>query len=201
MPPTSLVGIPHSVATDHRILAWPQSGFALEAVRAAPGEPLNAVGLQAEPADLRTRALAYAQVSRNFPAYRREGFQLLRQASDAYPDDLDVQQTYGLIQQEISSDPRSMLAAARALQRAVELGSLSARVHFALARIRLRAGQQASAVDLLQKAVKLEPHFVPAARLLARLYLESGEEEKARQLAERVLKYVPSDEYLRGIIQ
>lgn len=201
MPKTSLFGIPHSVATDHRILRRSQESIEMELLEAAPGEPLKTIGFELSDSDLRTRALAYAQVSANFPQYRREGYQLLREAQQRYPDDLSVQESFGLIQVQVSEDPRSMLRAARALQRAVELGSLSGRVYYTLAQIRLGAGQQQAALGLLEKAVELEPHFTPPARQLAQIYLEQGEKEQAVSLAQRVLKFVPSDQFLRDIVE
>ncbi len=200
MPASPLEGVPHSIGTDHRISRFPpKSPASLDELKDRPGGELK--HLTGSELTTRTKALAYAQVARFYTQYRQEGFRLLQQAIREYPDDLDLNETLGLIRLRVSQSGESLAAAALLLQKAVDLGSASGVVHHNLARIRLRQGQVQAAVELLRKGIEFEPHHSPASALLAEIYLRSGYPDQARKVAEGALAYNPGDAELRRMLE
>ncbi|MGI8785407.1 MAG: tetratricopeptide repeat protein [Acidobacteriota bacterium] len=200
MPKSQVVGIAHAVATDHRIRRSPQAapGPAALSVRGTDLVYETAVGQSAP--DLRTRALAYAQLSLS-PSYRQSAYELLEQAAREYPDDRDVQESFGLTQLRVSSDPASIGRAAQALQRAVALGTPTLQVYLRLAEIRLSAGQVNPGIRLLEQALELEPRMSSAALRLSEVYLALGQPEKARTVLVQALKLDPGNSSLREALK
>jgi hypothetical protein len=201
MPPLTPFGIPHAAATDHRILRRTQpERLQTGDLKEMPGADLiYETDPGTTPPDVRTLALAYAQVAGTYPAFRPRGYPLLEEAVREYPSDREVQETFGLIRFLISTDPASLERARVALERAVTLGSQSGLVHLRLGEVLLRLHRVPEAVATLERGLELEPHMARIAIGLAESYISGGEGAKARNAVSRALKYAPGDTALREL--
>jgi hypothetical protein len=201
MPPLALLGIPHSAATDHRIRRTPgaSSGSPVPG-KSSDGLLIHETASGGAPPDLRTLALAYAQVSGSRPSFRSRGYPLLEEAAREFPADREVQETFGLIQFLISSSVRGPMDRAReALEKAVSLGSQSGLVHLRLAEILVENRNYDAARKTLERGLELEPHMAPIALRLSELYISQGDSRRALEAVMRALKYDPGHADLRQI--
>jgi hypothetical protein len=198
MPPLTPFGIPHAAATDHRIRrrADPRR-LQPEDLKELPGADLVHETNAGTPPDIRTLALAYAQVAGNYVSFRVRGYPLLEEALREYPSDRDVQETFGLIRFLIATNPASLERSGIALERAVALGSQSGLVHLRLGEILLRLHRTSEATAVLERGLELEPHLAQIAVRLSETYLSKGETAKARDAVSRGLKFDPGNPALR----
>lgn len=201
MPRKSLDNISHASATDHRILRDPSKAQAGD--QAAP--PLSAeliydeqpLGFESAKPDLRSLALAYPQAAIHYPELRQTGFAVLQQAARELPNDAEIQATYGLVL--LYAQPGQSARAAEALQRAIDLGSMSPEVRTRLADVRFQQGQVTAAIDLYEQAIQIDPQYTQAYLDLARLYLVSNDPRNAYQILDRVLKVDPGNDTARQV--
>lgn len=206
MPKRSVSTVSHAALTDHRILRKPD-----EVPEAAAGSsPSPGTGLihdslppgaTSDTADLRTLALAYAQVAWQFPPYRAEGLRLLERAAREYPDDVDVQSTFGAVLVQAHPGGQALEPAAQALERAVALNSKSAAVRTELAGIEVREGEMNQAVRLLEEAIRLEPYYAPAYLSLASAHFLLNDREAGIKTLEDLLKFQPGNTIARSQLE
>jgi hypothetical protein len=197
MPKRTVANINHSALTDHRILRNPDASPPLSP-SGAPGALINHSAPFDQPdakPDLRTLALAYYELSQIYPQFAKEGFSLLEQAARDYPEDLDVQASYGLV--ATLADSKSSKGAAGALQKALDLGSTSVEVQTRLASLRLDEGDRATALHLYTSAIDADPYYTPAYFGLARLYVLTNGRATAAPILEKILAYDPGNEAAR----
>ncbi len=200
MPRRPFEGVPHSSGTEHRISRFPEDDAPRpDQLHAQEGARL--AHLTGTTTTSRTLALAYAEAAQTHVQYRAPGYQLLERAIAEYPGDLQLNETFGLIQLRVSQSRESIEKAARLLQKAVDLGSASGAVHHTLAAIRLREGRVQEAVKLLREGIKFEPHHSPSSILLAEVAARGGDTAQARKIAERALDFNPGDKELRDVVE
>jgi FimV-like protein len=200
MPKEPIENMSHAAATDHRILRDPSEDvLARDELSLAPSDELvydsRPLGFEDAKPDLRSLALAYPQVAGHYPELRQKGFAVLQQAAHEFPDDAEVQATYGLVLLVVR--PGEGARAGEALQRAIELGYRSPEVRTKLANLRLQQGNVMAAIDLYKESIQTEPRYIPAYLDLARAYLTSGDFENARKILDGVLKIDPGNDGAR----
>jgi FimV-like protein len=190
----------HASATDHRILGDPSENLLTrDDVSQAPSDELvydsKPLGFEDGKPDLRSLALAYPQVAGHYPELRQKGLAALQQAAQGFPNDAEVQATYGLVLLVVGPGDRER--AGEFLQRAIDLGSESSEVRTKLANLRLQQGNVPAAIDLYKQAILIEPFYSPAYLDLARAYLMSDDIENAREILDRLLKIDPGNDVAR----
>jgi len=198
MPKRPIENLDHGALTDHRILRDPLEdlGTRDQILR----EPTNELIYDERPLrfedakpDLRSLALAYPQVAGQYPELRKKGFEVMQQAAREFPDDAEVQATYG----QVLSVVRPGVEAVDVLQKAIALGSMSPEVRAKLANLRLQQGDAATAIALSKQSIEIEPLYTPAYLGLARAYLISGDLKNARETLDRVLRLDPGNDAAR----
>jgi hypothetical protein len=200
MPRVQLTNIAHTSLTDHRIPKTPKDDLAS---RAGPDpDPLTNLIWATRPTDaglpdLRTLALAFAQLAPNYPGYGERGFPLLERAAREFPNDPDLQSTYGEVLLIISPDFRER--AKQALQRAMGAGSKSTSVRRRLAELLMEEGNP-QGLGLLREAIQLEPYNASAYLQLARSYLQMGDRGEAAKTAKQVLSFDPGNSDARKLM-
>ena len=145
--------------------------------------------------DLRSLALAYAQVAGRYPELGEKGLALLEQAAAALPADAEIQAAYGSVLRV--ARPREELRASDALQRAIDAGSKSPEVRTRLARLRLQQGQVTAAIELYKESIQIDPHFTPAYLDLAQVYSMLKDRKSALEILDGVLKIDPGNDTAR----
>jgi len=149
-----------------------------------------------DPTDkLRNLALAYAQVGARYPEYDAKALETLELAAAAFPQDAEVQATYG--KALVLTRTPNMEIAAQALQKAIDAGSKSAQVRTLLAGIRMRQKQAAAAIGLYKESIQLDPYYEPAYQELADLYEALSDSQKAVQVLGELLKVDPGNDAAR----
>ena len=197
MPKVTVTNISHSALTDHRILRDP-SEQASPSRTETPGELIwqtKPYGQRDATPDRRALALAYFEVSQIYPQFRKQGFELLRQAVIEYPNDADVQAAYGLVAGLV--DSQSSALASQALEKALDLGSTSVEVMTRLATLRSKEGDHATALRLYNAAIDADPFYTPAYFGLARLQAVVNGRKAAAPVLERILEFDPGNEEAR----
>jgi hypothetical protein len=202
MPKQTIENMNHGAATDHRILRDPSEDvLARDQVLQERSDELvydsRPLGFEDATPDLRSLALAYPQVAGHYPELRQKGLAVLQQAAQEFPDDAEVQGTYGLVLSVVQPGN----GAAEALQRAIDLGSKSPEVRTKLADLRLRQDQLTAAIDLYKQSIQIEPFYTQAYLDLARAYLISENPKNAREILDRVLKFDPGNEAARQALK
>jgi tetratricopeptide (TPR) repeat protein len=200
MPRQLIENMNHASATDHRILRDPSENLLTrDDVSQALSDELvydsRPLGFEDGKPDLRSLALAYPQVAGHYPELRQKGFAALQQAAQGFPNDAEVQATYGLVLLVVRPGERER--AGELLQRAIDLGSKSSEVRTKLANLRLQQGNVPAAIDLYKQAILIEPFYSPAYLDLARAYLMSDDIENAREILDRLLKIDPGNDAAR----
>jgi tetratricopeptide (TPR) repeat protein len=200
MPKQPIENMNHGAATDHRILRDPSEDLqARDEVSLAPSDEIvydsRPLGFEDAKPDLRSLALAYPQVAGHYPGLRQKGFAVLQQAAREFPDDTEVQGTYGLVLSVV----RPGEGAAEALQGAIALGSRSPEVRTKLADLRLQQGNVTAAIDLYKESIEIEPLYTSAYFDLARANLMSEDLQNAREILDRVLKLDPGNDAARQV--
>jgi hypothetical protein len=200
MPKTKVSNIAHTALSDHRI---PKNPKRAEGPPAGP-EPdlLTNLIWATRPSDtgnpdLRTLALAFAQLAPSYPGYGERGFPLLERAAREFPNDPDVQITYGEVLLVISKNFRSR--AKEAFERAIVAGSKSTRVRRRLAKLMMEDGDQ-EALGLLREAIKLEPYEASTYLQLAGAYVEMGKRADAARTLEQILSFDPGNSDARKLL-
>ena len=200
MPKQPTENIGHSSVTDHRILRT-QSEIPAALQGGAPAALVDLISdtkasdSGAIQDNLRTLALAYAQVAGRFPELGEKGLAILEQAAAGLPNDAEVQAAYGLVLGV--ARPREEQRSAQALQKAIDLGSQSYEVRTHLARLRMRNGQVTAAMDLYKESIQKEPYYTPAYVELAQIYSMLKDQKNALDLLDRVLKIDPGNDAVR----
>jgi hypothetical protein len=201
MPKQAIENMNHAALTDHRILREPSEDLqGRDQLLREPSDELvynpTPLGFENAKPDLRSLALAYPQVAGHYPELQQKGFEALQQAAREFPDDAEVQGTYGLVLSAV----RPGEDAAGALQRAITLGSRSTEVRTRLGNLRLQQGNIATAVELYKQSIDLDPLYTPAYVNLARAYLMSEDFQNARETLDRVLKLDPGNDAAREVL-
>lgn len=199
MPQQKSEKIDHASIADHRILrtqseipaALQDSSATLDLI--ADTKPSGSD----EARNLRNLALAYAQVGAKFSEYDEKALQILESAATAFPDDAEVQATYGkaLI---LTHSGKNEIAAV-ALQRAIDSGSRAPDVRTMLARLLVQQHQVSAARDLYKQAIQLDPYFAPAYLDLAHLYVMLKDPQHAIETLDSVLKVDPGNDAAREL--
>ena len=95
--------------------------------------------------------------------------------------------------QESGLDPTRL----DSMQKAIDAGSRSVEVRTRLAKLRLRDGKLASAIQLYNEAIETDPYYTPAYLGLAYLYAVAEDRQEAIETLQRILKYDPGNETAR----
>lgn len=199
MPKKSVANIGHSALTDHRILRFPTKNSPVSLPMGQSPDDLiyrtkSLQRLNAKP-DLRALALAYYEISQVHPEFRQKGFEVLEQAALEFPNDPEIQGTYGLVL--LVARPNSPAEAAQALQKAIDVGSKSVEVKTRLAKLRLREGNMSGALQLYREVTEADPYYTPAYFGLANLYAETHDRQSAAETLQKILMYDPGNEEAR----
>jgi len=201
MPKVDITNIAHTALTDHRIARSPRASD--NSLSGPDPDPLTNLHWATKPLGernpgLRAVALAFAQLAPNYPGYGERGFPVLERAAREFPDDPDVQATYGEVLLAISPDFKAR--AREALERAIKAGSKSTTVRRRLAQLMLSAGED-SGLGLLQEAVKIEPYNAAIYLQLARAYLGLNRPGEAVKMLEQSLRFDPGNTDCRKLLR
>lgn len=199
MPQQPSEKIDHTSLTDHRILRTQSETPA--ALQDAPVASLDLIedtettssGVEQ---NLRNLALAYAQVGARYPEFDEKALQTLELAAAVFPNDPEVQATYG--KALILAHAGKPEVAAQALQKAIDAGSKSAEVRTLLARVRLQQGQVTTAINLNRDSIRLDPYFTPAYLDLAQAYSTLNDRQSALETLDSVLRIDPGNDLARS---
>lgn len=191
--------IAHISFTDHRI---PKIKDDPRSLAGPDPDPLTNLIWATRPADkatpdLRTLALAFAQLAPDYPGYGERGFPLLERAAREFPNDPDIQTTYGEVLLAISPDFRA--SAKQAFQRAIQSGSRSTAVRRRLAQLLMEEGNS-QALGLLREAIQLEPYNAGTFLQLARAYLRMGDRAEAARTLKQALSLDPGNPAARELL-
>ena len=203
MPKAALTNIAHVSYTDHRIPKLADDAQRTTAKLDADPET-NLIWMtrpsNVHKPDLRTLALAFAQLAPNYPGYGARGFPLLEQAGREFPNDPNVQITYGqvLLIARLSPDYREK--AKRAFERAIAAGSKSPAVRRLFAQLLIEEGDPRG-LGLLRDAIQLDPYDAATYLQLARVYLEMSKRREAAQMLEQVLNFDRGNPNARELLQ
>ncbi|MBI1941748.1 MAG: tetratricopeptide repeat protein [Acidobacteria bacterium] len=200
MPARSLAHIAHTALTDHRIPRRPSEDRSLSSLP----EPATGLIWETQPPgarepDARTLAIAYAQLGQALPRFGIRGLPILDRAAQEFPDDLEIQATYGLVVPLARPSAEGLRQARQALERAIALGSKSVFVRLHLAQMLLEARDR-SAFRLFDEAIQLDPFYAPARLGLAWAYLQAGDREKAIATIQEVLTFDPGNPDARAAL-
>lgn len=190
--------IDHSSLTDHRILrTQSETPKVLQEYSAASTDLISDTNPSdaGETQNLRSLALAYAQVGARYPEFDEKALQILESAAAAFPNDAEIQATYG--KALILAHTGKQEIAAQAFQKAIGAGSKSPEVPTMLARLRLQQGQISSAIELYKDSIRLDPYFTPAYLDLAKAYTMLQDRQRALEMLDAVLKQDPGNDYAR----
>lgn len=102
---------------------------------------------------------------------------------------------YGLVL--LLARPESPAEASQTLQKAIDAGSRSVEVRTRLAKLRLREGNVAAAMQLYTEAIEADPYYTPAYFGLADLYSATLNKQSAAETLRNILKYDPGNEEAR----
>jgi len=200
MPKVAVTNIAHLALTNHRI---PRSSADAETLSPPPDiDPQTNLIWATRPtdgrsSDLRTLALAFAQLAPNYRGYGERGFPLLDRAAREFPNDAEVQATYGQVLMVIS--PSNRARAKQAFERAIAAGSKSATLRRRLAQVLIDEGD-AGAVALLREAIQLEPYNSAIYLQLARAYVVTGNRREAARTLEQALSFDPGNADARKLL-
>jgi hypothetical protein len=201
MPKIDVTNIAHTALTDHRIARNPK---APDTWLAGPDpDPMTNLIWVTKPSNernpgLRTLALAFAQLAPNYPGYGERGFPLLERAAREFPNDSEVQSTYGEVLLAISTNFK--VQAKEALEKAIKAGSRSTAVRRRLAQLMLAEGNQGG-FALLQEAIHMEPYNAGIYLQLARAYLAANNRTEAAKTLEQVLRFDPGNPDCRKLLR
>ena len=196
--PSTIVA--HTALTNHRI---PRSSKDAESLPAGLDlDPQTNLIWATRPADvrspdLRTLALTFAQLAPNYRGYGERGFPLLERAAREFPNDPEVQATYGQVLMVISPSYRAR--ARQAFERAIAAGSKSSTLRRRLAQLLIEEGD-AAAIALLREAIQLEPYNSAIYLQLAGAYLAIGNRAEAARTLEQALSFDPGNTDARKLL-
>jgi hypothetical protein len=203
MPKRSLGNVAHTALTDHRI----PRGSASESIDSVPPFPEPEPDLywhnrpvDAKDPDLRSLALAYAELAHHSPYYEKRAFPILQRAAEASPEDTEIQGAYGLFLTTAHPSQEELRLARQALERAIASGSKSIQVRIALGNLLLKTGNQ-DALRLLEEALGIDPFSSSAGLALARAYYQTGDSRKAISTLNQILSSDPGNPDARKIAQ
>ena len=201
MPKVDVTNIAHTALTDHRIARLPRASN--NSLSGPDPDPLTNLIWATKPLGernpgLRAVALAFAQLAPNYPGYGERGFPVLERAAREFPDDPDVQATYGEVLLAISPDFKAR--AREALERAINAGSKSTTVRRRLAQLMLSSGED-SGLGLLQESVKIEPYNAAIYLQLAHAYLDMNRRSEAVKTLEQALRFDPGNTDCRKLLR
>lgn len=203
MPRRKVVNIGHTALTDHRI---PKSSNVAEKsyVILSPDPATNLIWETKPPGaqepDLRTLALAFAQLASDYPGYGAKGFPLLVQAAQKFPGDPEVQATYAevLLAARPSSDFRELARAA--LERSIAAGSKSPLVRRRLGELLAEMGGP-RALEYLKEAVELDPYDPANYLALANVEVSLGQTANAERTMRKLVEISPANEDARHFLE
>jgi len=200
MPKKTLINIAHTSLTDHRIprfrdgtgkpLAQPDIDSATNLIW-----PARPPGRQP---DLRTIALAFAQLAPNYPGYGERGFPVLERAAQEFTNDPDIQAAYGQVLLEVSPNYRAR--ARQALERAISAGSKSVAARRRLAQVLLEEGDTRWQ-GLLTEAIRLEPYNPATYLQFARSHAVMGNTREASKALQQVIGFDPGNPEARKMLR
>jgi hypothetical protein len=200
MPKQSLETIAHSALTNHRIIRASGEPFPKDAFKPQPGmdglwmldeEPGNTA-----PPDLRTLALAYAQISNARPEYRDRLEELLREMPTEGNDNPRILGTRARLTLE-DNGAEGYGPAIAFLQRGIQLGSAWPGDYQLLADLLRSTDRSADAISILERGIALDPYFSPFYSSLAACYEDQSDFRDARQTLENGEKLFPEDASIR----
>lgn len=200
MPKKEVSNVAHTALTDHRILINPgdvEKGAASDQQVSASLIWATQPAEESNP-DLRTMALAFAQLAPHYPGYGERGFPFLERAARELPDDMDIQMTYGEVLMMIS--PKYRASAKQAFERAITAGSKSAAVRRRLARLLIEEGDP-KAIELIREAIRLEPYNAAGYLQLANAFVQMGNRTEAVRALEQALKVDPGNPETRKLLR
>ena len=200
MPKKTLANIAHTSLTDHRIPRLPDGA---RTPLAQPGidSATNLIWPARPPGrapDLRTLALAFAQLAPNYPGYGERGFPVLERAAQEFTNDADIQAAYGQVLLEVSPDYRAR--ARQVLERAISAGSKSVAARRRLAQLLLEEGD-ARWQGLLTEVIRLEPYNAENHLQLARSYVVTGNSREAFKALQQVISFDPGNPEARKMLR
>ena len=203
MPKRTTENVSHTSLTDHRILRNPSEVPSALGANGSSNDQDLIYGTKPPSADqsldnMRNLALAYSQVSGQFPELSAKGFALLEQAAAKLPNDAEVQSAYALAVSQ--SHPAEHDRSVQALQRAIAAGSPYAAVRNQLARLRMEDGDVAAAIELLKESIKMDPYDTAPYHNLAYAYTVSNDDAKAAETLKIVLQIDPADDVARQML-
>lgn len=200
MPQNPLNRVAHIAHTNHRILRNADEALDPSAASAMGFDLIYEIRRsQQKDADLRSKALAYAEAARGLPMFADRALQLLEQASKTYPDDAGVAGAFGLVLRNAGGTRRQQ--AAQFLERAVSLGSKSVEVRSALADLLAASGDAEQAVRLGREAIQLTPFDAAPYIGLARIYLQLGDRTNAAALLNQARGFDPANPALPELLR
>jgi hypothetical protein len=202
--PKESTTIPHSVLTNHRIIA--RSGEALpeDVYRPKGSDPPQLVHLDAVPGRKEaipplTLLRAYGEMSLSDPQYAPLYLAALDRAAQSDPDEPSV--LSGLGWREVGGNTaEAKPKAADYLRRAIQNGSHAALDFEKLADLLVEAAKPAEAITILKQGINDNPYSKRLYKALAVIYIAEKQYDDALRIMRRELEIFPEDSFMRTLL-
>lgn len=203
MPKESTI-IPHSVLTNHRIVARSDEALPEEAFRPTGSDPprlvhIDAVQGRKDVIPPLTLLRAYGELSLSDPQYAALYLAALDRAAQTDPDEPSV--LSGLGWREVGRNtPEGKAKAADYLRRAIQNGSHAALDFEKLADLLRDAAKGAEAIEILQKGINDNPYSKRLYKAIAAIYIDEKKYDDALRMMRRELELLPEDSFMRALV-
>lgn len=202
MPKRDIKEIPHSTATNHRILARPNEPFPdMVFHQTTPSLPdlihLNpATGQENQKLPLLTLLQAYGELAATRQEYVDAYLKVLDELEKKQPQNALVQAALG----RHALKQNNYQSAVDCLQLAIKLGSQQATTYADLSEAMSKLGQVEESLPFLQKAVDMDAYDPALQKALVVRYIQLKQYPNAQQALEHYLQIVPQDSFMRQML-
>jgi tetratricopeptide (TPR) repeat protein len=205
MPKQRLIGILHSVLTNHRIVRTEAEPFPVELFNQTRPNVSGLIylnGSPAKPASVAPLTLfrAFRELAGSDPNYLQRYRGLLEVVAKTDQNDPDVLSGLGWLKLADTPEKNDEEAAA-ALTKAVENGTTRSADYEALASLLAKNGQWQEAIGVLQRGTEQFPYEKSLANRLALLYISNRQYTNALEMMRRNVQMFPEDATMRNMLK
>jgi len=193
MPKNDIVGIEHTVYTDHAIPRNQKKAQLVDSTQNLVLRPFAD-----EDSSKRDLGLAYSKLAAKYPeqAYIDQAFQLLRQAVEEKAGDAELFLHFGYLHQAIGSETKAVTH----YKQALELDSTKLEAAVNLGAILAKGDDYSAAIRLWEDALSRNPGIDAARINLALAYLRQGDQSAGQKAILRALEFQPDSSQTQKLL-